>query len=465
MHDLIVRGGTVVDGTGEPAVAADVAVDDGRITRGRPHRRRRRRGDRRQRPARHPRLRRRAHALRRPGHVGPDCSTPSSWHGVTTVVMGNCGVGFAPARPDQPRLAHRPHGRRRGHPRRRARRGHPLGLGDVPRVPRRPRRQPLRDRRRHPGAARRRARLRDGGARRAQRARHARRHRGDGRDRPGGHRGRRARRVDVANHRSPRHRRRARARHVRRRGRAVRARAGARRGRCRCVRARTGGRARRGPRRRRSRDGLDAPTRGRDRPPGDVRADPARPGPRPVAADARPRSSRTTTAAPPSGPRSRAARSACCSASQTFHPLRDRPSYQAIDGLPLDEKVARLRDPAVRAAHPGGVAATLRRHGVHRSRARPDVHDGRPARLRAATRREHRGARRARGPGPDRSPLRPAARTTTAGSCCCAAARLQPVHSRSDPRDGDCTRRPRSGSATAARTAAPSATPASRPTC
>jgi N-acyl-D-amino-acid deacylase len=35
---------------------------------------------------------------------------------------------------------------------------------------------------------------------------------------------------------------------------------------------------------------------------------------------------------------------------QTFHPLRDRPSYQAIDALPLDEKVARMRDPEVRRA-------------------------------------------------------------------------------------------------------------------
>ncbi len=52
----------------------------------------------------------------------------------------------------------------------------------------------------------------------------------------------------------------------------------------------------------------------------------------------------------PSGPRSRAARSGSSSACRRSTRLRDRPSYQAIDSLPLDEKVARLRDPAVRAA-------------------------------------------------------------------------------------------------------------------
>jgi N-acyl-D-aspartate/D-glutamate deacylase len=94
-HDLIVRAGTVIDGTGAPARTADVAVDDGRITevgaigaRGR----REIEAD---------------GALVTPGFV--DIHThydgqaiwdsrlaPSSWHGVTTVVMSNCGVGFAP---------------------------------------------------------------------------------------------------------------------------------------------------------------------------------------------------------------------------------------------------------------------------------------------------------------------------------------------------------------------------------
>ena len=99
MHELVIRGGTVVDGTGAPAMIADVAVDGGRITEiGRVDGMGERELD--------------ADGLVvAPGWVDihthydgqvtwdPEL-TPSSWHGVTTVVMGNCGVGFAPVRPD-----------------------------------------------------------------------------------------------------------------------------------------------------------------------------------------------------------------------------------------------------------------------------------------------------------------------------------------------------------------------------
>jgi N-acyl-D-aspartate/D-glutamate deacylase len=95
-HDLIIRGGTVVDGTGAPARTADVAVDGGTITEvGRVDGKGRREiaAD---------------GLLVTPGWV--DVHThydgqvswdsqlaPSSIHGVTSIVMGNCGVGFAPA--------------------------------------------------------------------------------------------------------------------------------------------------------------------------------------------------------------------------------------------------------------------------------------------------------------------------------------------------------------------------------
>lgn len=100
MHDIVIRGGTIVDGSGKPRFEADVAIDGDLISaigseigpgkqeidaRGR---------------------------IVAPGWV--DIHThydgqatwdqemaPSSWHGVTTVVMGNCGVGFAPAKPDK----------------------------------------------------------------------------------------------------------------------------------------------------------------------------------------------------------------------------------------------------------------------------------------------------------------------------------------------------------------------------
>ena len=104
MHDLLIRNGTIVDGSGEPAFVGDVAVTAGVIASvhaagGN--------GDR-------------VTAARRvvdaeghlvlPGWVDihthydgqatwdPEM-TPSSWHGVTTAVFGNCGVGFAPVAP------------------------------------------------------------------------------------------------------------------------------------------------------------------------------------------------------------------------------------------------------------------------------------------------------------------------------------------------------------------------------
>jgi len=99
MHDLVIKGGTVVDGTGAPARTADVAIDDGRITEvGTVDGAARRVIDA-------------DGALVTPGFVDihthydgqitwDPLLTPSCWHGVTTVVMGNCGVGFAPVASD-----------------------------------------------------------------------------------------------------------------------------------------------------------------------------------------------------------------------------------------------------------------------------------------------------------------------------------------------------------------------------
>ena len=102
MHDLVVRNGLLVDGTGTPPRRADVVVDDGLIVAVEP-------------PGHGGASRRSIDAdglLVTPGfvdiHTHYDAQatwdpwlTPSSWHGVTTVVMGNCGVGFAPAAPDR----------------------------------------------------------------------------------------------------------------------------------------------------------------------------------------------------------------------------------------------------------------------------------------------------------------------------------------------------------------------------
>jgi N-acyl-D-amino-acid deacylase len=101
MHDLVIRGGTVIDGTGAPARTADVTVDRGQISGV---------GSFADSPAQ-----RTVDAdglLVTPGWVDihthydgqatwDEVLAPSSLHGVTTVVTGNCGVGFAPARPDR----------------------------------------------------------------------------------------------------------------------------------------------------------------------------------------------------------------------------------------------------------------------------------------------------------------------------------------------------------------------------
>ncbi|WFL76820.1 D-aminoacylase [Altererythrobacter arenosus] len=98
--DLIIRGGTIVDGTGEQRFTGDIAVKDGLIAQvGEVA------GDAAEEIDA-------SDLVVTPGFV--DVHThydgqatwdqemaPSSWHGVTTVVMGNCGVGFAPAKPDK----------------------------------------------------------------------------------------------------------------------------------------------------------------------------------------------------------------------------------------------------------------------------------------------------------------------------------------------------------------------------
>ena len=101
MHDLIIRNATIVDGTGEERFDGHVTVDDGKITAvlG---------ADEQPGSARRD-IDAEGHLLT-PGFVdihthydGQVCwdkqVTPSAWHGITTVVMGNCGVGFAPVHP------------------------------------------------------------------------------------------------------------------------------------------------------------------------------------------------------------------------------------------------------------------------------------------------------------------------------------------------------------------------------
>ena len=104
MIDLAITNGLLVDGTGDPPRPADVLVDGGRIVGVSDAGTNATSGARRVLDA--------DGRLVTPGfvdiHTHYDAQatwdpyvTPSSWHGVTTIVMGNCGVGFAPAAPDR----------------------------------------------------------------------------------------------------------------------------------------------------------------------------------------------------------------------------------------------------------------------------------------------------------------------------------------------------------------------------
>src|SRR5271165_4377635 len=99
MFDLVIRGGTIADGHGGPLVEADVAVSNAKIREvGRVAGKGKEEIDARG-------------LLVTPGFVDihthydgqatwSERMNPTTDHGVTTVVMGNCGVGFAPCKPE-----------------------------------------------------------------------------------------------------------------------------------------------------------------------------------------------------------------------------------------------------------------------------------------------------------------------------------------------------------------------------
>ncbi|MBP9085326.1 MAG: amidohydrolase family protein [Kofleriaceae bacterium] len=101
--DVTIVGGTAFDGLGNAGRDADVAIRDGRIVEI---------AGRGQLVGTAPRMIDARGKIVTPGfvdmHTHYDAQatwdgelTPSSWHGCTSVVIGNCGVGFAPARPDK----------------------------------------------------------------------------------------------------------------------------------------------------------------------------------------------------------------------------------------------------------------------------------------------------------------------------------------------------------------------------
>ena len=105
-YDILIKNGTLIDGTGAPARRTDVAIAGGKIVgvgEGLEPAKRTIDAD---------------GLVVAPGFIDPHthydaqicwdgATTPSSWHGVTSVVMGNCGVGIAPCRPEAREIAMR----------------------------------------------------------------------------------------------------------------------------------------------------------------------------------------------------------------------------------------------------------------------------------------------------------------------------------------------------------------------
>lgn len=103
-YDIVIKNGMVVDGTGAPRKRADVAIaagkiaEIGKVTDGAK------------------KILDASDLIVAPGFVDPHTHydaqicwdpylTSSSWHGVTTVIMGNCGVGIAPCKPELREIA------------------------------------------------------------------------------------------------------------------------------------------------------------------------------------------------------------------------------------------------------------------------------------------------------------------------------------------------------------------------
>src|SRR5262249_449692 len=104
--DLLIKNGTVVDGTGAPSRRADLPVKDGKVVEvGKVS-------------GSASKVIEADGLVVAPGFIDPHTHydaqicwdgavTPSSWHGVTSVMMGNCGVGIAPCKPETREVAMR----------------------------------------------------------------------------------------------------------------------------------------------------------------------------------------------------------------------------------------------------------------------------------------------------------------------------------------------------------------------